>query len=120
MPKIHGLPPTFQERVEERYGKDSAIAQFVKRYKIEKGKVLLERTTVEVPAREGVPKIGGVVMVRQHDVVVGGYSYKLGQVVMVPKEAPTVHVAPYEVDGQVKGEFVVVAERDIYATKRIM
>lgn len=108
-----------QQKVADHFGEDSAIAEFIKQCKVEKGKVLLERTSIKVPIQGEKGRVAGLSEIRQHDMVVASHRHSFGCIVLVPKDVPTVQVCVHAVDGRVKAVFVIVDEQSIYATKRV-
>ena len=115
MPKIHRSTPPLFKKVYERYGEDSKIAEFVRSYKVEKGKALLAVTW----EREESPAVRGVV--RAKYMVIASHTYDFGHVVLLPGHAPYVDVCRLDGEGdREKAHFVLVDERHIYASRRVM
>jgi len=102
--------------VEGRYGEDSEAAHFLREYVVEKGKVLIERTTVEAATDKKHPAIR---IVRPRNIVLesGSKNYAFGHEVLIPSSAPAIEVGRQLKDDRVVAVFVVVDERDIYASR---
>lgn len=106
-----------EAKLEERYGKDSSVANFLRDFVLERGKVIVERTSIEVILEDGEKRPGGLHVSKQRDIVLKADSFPFGLEVMVSEEAPTIHVGQHNPDGRVRAFFLIVDRRYIYATR---
>lgn len=116
---LKGLQKTLLNNVKGRYGEDSEIARFVEDYEVTKGKALVERAEVPMPAPEPEQKKkSNIRVVDYKNVVVASLEYGFGQIVLVRREAPAYFVCSCRTLEGVHVRLYIVDENEIYAAKR--